>query len=74
MVPEGPGRGFLVRDLASPGVACSTLVPRRALLASAQAIKIAPSELVPQGAKAVSLKLVARHSRVSSRWLYPNGD
>jgi hypothetical protein len=31
--PVGPGLSFSSRDPASPGVACSTLVPRRALLA-----------------------------------------
>ena len=34
--PVGPGRRFSARDPASPGVACSTLVPRRARLAGAR--------------------------------------
>jgi hypothetical protein len=34
VLPVGPGRSFSARDPASPGVACSTLVPRRALLAA----------------------------------------
>jgi hypothetical protein len=33
MLPEGPCLGFSVRDPASPGVACFTSVPQRALLA-----------------------------------------
>ena len=36
VLPVGPGRRFSARDPASPGVACSTLVPRRARLANAQ--------------------------------------
>jgi hypothetical protein len=34
--PVGPGRRFSARDPASPGVACSTLVPLRARLARAR--------------------------------------
>jgi hypothetical protein len=34
--PVGPGRRFSARDPASPGVACSTSVPRRARLANAR--------------------------------------
>ncbi len=59
VLPVGPGRRFSARDPASPGVACSTLVPRRALLASARAVRYAPSESVPRGTQAVSLKLAA---------------
>jgi hypothetical protein len=52
--PMGPGRSFSARDPASPGVACSSLVPRRALIASARAVRCAPSESVPRGTQALS--------------------
>jgi hypothetical protein len=61
VLPVGPGRRFSARDPASPGIACSTLVPQRALLASARQSgpgTCAPSETVPRGTQAVSLKSV----------------
>ncbi len=33
VLPEGPRQGIMVRDPASPGVACFTSVPRGSLLA-----------------------------------------
>jgi hypothetical protein len=69
VLPVGPSHRFSARDPASPGVACSTLVPRRALLASARVVRYAPSESVPRGTQAVSLKLAAPHFRVSTPWL-----
>jgi hypothetical protein len=65
VLPVGPYRRFSAREPASPGVACSSLVPRRALLASARVVRYAPSESVPRGTQVVSLKLAAHHFRVS---------
>ena len=83
LLTASPGRRFSARDPASPGVACSTLVPRHARLeahggqarairvstprrtgrrppsqchicCNRAAVRLAPSESVPRGSRAVS--------------------
>jgi hypothetical protein len=57
--PTGPSRRFSARDPASPGVACSTLVPRRARLARTRRSGARhPAESVPRGTQAVSPRSV----------------
>ncbi len=44
VLPVGPGHRFSARDPASPGVACSTLVPPARAVSKRTAVRYAPSE------------------------------
>jgi hypothetical protein len=57
VLPVGPGRRFSARDPASPGVACSTLVPP-ARAVSKRAGGQVRALRVPRGTQAISLKSV----------------